>query len=75
MLILQNLASALLGKPMLFFGLRLVAKATDNEIDDNIVNLTEAAMDGDVQAIQKYAKLVLEETVTTIKEKSDVLKQ
>lgn len=61
MRILKNIGLALIAKPMVFFGLRIVSKSTTNLVDDNVVNVVEAAYDGDMDKLEVSLKASLSE--------------
>lgn len=59
MKILKNIGLALIAKPMVFFGLRMVSKSTANLIDDKIIDVVEHAYDGDVVKLEASLKSAL----------------
>lgn len=65
-MVLKNIGYTLIGKPMIFFGLRLAAKSTKTSLDDNGVELVNAALENDKLAMEKYAKAILEELAKKI---------
>lgn len=61
MRILKNIGLALIAKPMVFFGLRMVSKSTTNLVDDRVIDVVEHAYDGDVVKLEASLKAALVE--------------
>lgn len=59
--ILKNIGMALIAKPMLFWGARMVSKSSDNLVDDNIIDVVESAYDGDLEKLERSLKATLTE--------------
>lgn len=59
MKILKNIGLALIAKPMVFFGLRMVSKSTTNLVDDRVIDVVEHAYDGDVEKLEASLKAAL----------------
>ena len=54
-----NLFSMLLGPKMIIWTLRLASKASDNDVDDNIVDLVEAAYEKDTVKVKSSASKLM----------------
>lgn len=68
--ILKNIGMALIAKPMVFFGLRLVSKSTTNLVDDKVIDVVESAYDGDMVKLESSLKSALEEIQKELKNKA-----
>lgn len=58
-----RIVASLATKHMLIWALRLVAKRTDNKLDDPAVDLLEAGLNNDAEAMQKAAKKIGEQAL------------
>jgi Na+/phosphate symporter len=67
MRILKNIGLALIAKPMVFFGLRLISKSTTNLVDDKIIDVVENAYDGDMVKLELSLKSALGEIQKELK--------
>lgn len=58
-----RLVASLATKHMLIWALRLVAKRTDNKLDDAAVDLLAAGLDNDGEGMQQAAKQIGEQAL------------
>lgn len=63
--ILKNLGTMFLTKKVVLWALRLAAKSTKNKIDDNVINIVEAAYDNNPQKLMDAAETIYNEVIKT----------
>ena len=61
LLLFKNFGAALLTQHMIMFLLGLIAKLTNNKIDDNVIGLIDAGFANDVPAMKVYLEYLAEE--------------
>ena len=61
LLLFKNFGAALLTQHMIMFLLGLIAKLTDNKIDDSVIGLIDAGFSNDVPTMKLYIERLAEE--------------
>lgn len=57
----QNLLIMALNKTVILWALRLAAKQTDNKIDDNVIEVVDAAYEADTERLKASVENIVKE--------------
>lgn len=57
----QNLLIMALNKTVILWALRLAAKQTDNKIDDNVIEVVDAAYEADTERLKSSVENIVKE--------------